>query len=1003
MRKAVLLLLFVILLLTSCRQADSSYTFPALSPDGSSAPVMHLLNPDAEVRGVWIASVFNIDYPSGTDLTPEELRQELDAILDTCSACGLNTVFFQVRPCGDALYHSDLFPVSTYLSSSGTLSFDPLDYLVTAAHQRNIRVHAWVNPLRLSMNTTDPDDLPEGSPARSHPDWTVPYADGRLYLNAGLPEVRALVTDGVAEIVRGYDVDGVVFDDYFYPYPVAGDDGVQAEFDDSAAYKEYGNGADRADWRRANINAMIESCYHAVHDTDPECVFGVAPGGIWKNNDGKNGGSDTLYGFETYESLYCDALAWIRGGYIDFISPQIYWKFTDKYTPYDVVLRWWNAQLDGTGVTLYVSHAAYRYEDGDWSDPEGEMAEQISFGRSEWAYTGSVFYGYDEISRNQRGIADELTRSYRDEILYTGIISNDLGVKITSPQDGSTMTGDHTWVIGSSDPYYPLYLNGTKVSRTKSGYFNLYLPLEKGENTFVFEQNGVKTEYKLYVPEDSAEEIAVKEPEPKIMTSLSAEDLYPYAETAVCSSKCWISCTAPVNSEVSVTLGDTVTVLPALDAPSRTTDPNGYIAVSYGAEVPLPEVGDDEISDLGTIRYTVAHPDGTVQIESVRLRVLGKDAMIPVRAPDDYTHLKITPTSSYYNDYTVQSAGMTDYAICLADGFYHLQMGGYLPADEAEELETSPVRQTTLSDVSVRDAGKTTDIRFACDGKPAYNGCIDENGDFVITLYSINTDDPVPAPEISANPLISGGETVVLETKVRYVFKLIATENFYGFDLRYENGAVIVSLRNPKAASGTDGLPLSGFTIAIDPGHGGAETGAAGLDPLKPEKSLNLSVSLAAAKKLRALGASVVMLREGDDTFYLNERASWLEENDVDFCISLHQNSMDYINDITRIRGTLALWCMDGGRMLSGCVGSAIAESLGILYRGCEFQLLAMCRNPKFPAALVETTFITCAEEYEEITSERGIRLTADGVVSGVLAYVDKMTEYACYQEPADS
>ncbi len=997
-RKIIPLLLFVILLLTSCAEVEYDFTTGLLDADSTTAPMMHLLNPDAEVRGVWIASVYNIDYPSAADLSPEELRAELDAILDTCERCGLNTLFFQVRPTGDALYESDLFPVSRYLSTDGTLPFDPLGYLVTAAHQRNVRVHAWVNPLRLSMNTTDPAELPDGSPAKAHPEWTVPYADGRLYLNAGLPEVCALVADGVAEIVRGYDVDGVVFDDYFYPYPVAGDDGVAAAFNDDAAYEQYGGGMDRGDWRRQNINTMVEACYKAVHETDPDCVFGIAPGGIWQNNDGKNGGSDTLYGFETYNSLYCDALAWIRGGTIDYISPQIYWRFDDKYTPYDVVLRWWNTQLDGTNVKLYVSHAAYRYEDGDWSAPEGEIAEQVSFGRSEWAYAGSVFYGYDEVSHNCHGIGDELARSYTDEILYTGIISNDLGVTVSSPANGATMTSDHTWVLGSSDPYYPLTLNGQKVCRTKSGYFNLYLTLDEGENVFTFTQNGHDTTYTLYYRPDGIP-TEPTEPKPVILPSVSAESLYPASEIATSGKTLWVSCTAPCGSTVSVTLGGSETPLEALDTPAEKVSEDGYVGVSYGAEIPLPEAEKGEILDLGTLRYTVSHPAGTVNREGVRVRVLGEDAMIPVRTTRDYAALKITPTSSYYNDYTVQSAGMTDYAISLADGFYHLQMGGYLPVTDAVEIDETPKKRSVVSAVSVSDAGDVTEIRFACDGKPAYNGCIDETGRFVVTLYSIDTEAELPAPTVSENPLIVGGEPVVLDGKVRYAFDLVAIENFYGFDLAYEDGAVVVSLRNPKAPTHEDGLPLSGFTIALDAGHGGSETGALGLDPQKAEKDLNRAVTLAAAERLESLGANVILLNPDDDTFALTDRTAWFEENlrenAVDFCISLHQNSMDYSVDITRIRGTLALWCMDGGQMLSDCVGSAIAKSLGFLYRGADFQLLAMCRNPKFPAALVETSFITSAEEYEEMTSARGIRLAAEGVADGVLAYVEKMEKYA--------
>ena len=177
-------------------------TTAPLPAESGDRPMMHIIDPDSEVRGVWIASVYNIDYPSRTDLTADELKAEIDAILETCVKNNLNTVFFQVRPTCDALYKSELFPVSANLSTAGTLVFDPLDYIVTEAHQKNIYVHAWVNPLRVTMASHDLSALPEKSPAKQNPGWTVPYADGKLYLNAGIPDVRQYVADGVREIVE---------------------------------------------------------------------------------------------------------------------------------------------------------------------------------------------------------------------------------------------------------------------------------------------------------------------------------------------------------------------------------------------------------------------------------------------------------------------------------------------------------------------------------------------------------------------------------------------------------------------------------------------------------------------------------------------------------------------------------------------------------------------------------------------------------------------------------
>ena len=485
--KTLLLLLAAALLLSSCASETVSRTaIQSLTSDVPSPTGYSIINPDSEVRGVWIASVFNIDYPSQTDLSADKLKGEIDDIIATCKSIGLNTVFFQVRPSCDALYDSDIFPVSTSLSSSGSLAFDPLKYFVSEAHKNNIFLHAWVNPLRITVSANSEGKLPQNSPAVMHPEWTIKYADGKLYFDAGLPEVRDLVADGVREIVTKYDVDGVVFDDYFYPYPSG-----SADFGDSASYKKYGENFDsKADWRRNNINLLVKQCYDTVKEVDSDCLFGVSPGGVWQNDNGSNGGSDTR-GFETYNSLYCDTLAWVKGGYVDYISPQIYWNFNSSITPYGHLTEWWNKQLDGTGVDLWVSHGAYFYDEGTsaWKNPQGEMKKQVEFAREVLSYRGSMFYGYDELKRNYLGISDELTEAYVDEIIYCDP-SPTGGLSITSHYYGEECKVGNTVIKGYSDPSLWLKLDGKNVSRKKDGSFSVEVVVKKGENNFVFSQDG---------------------------------------------------------------------------------------------------------------------------------------------------------------------------------------------------------------------------------------------------------------------------------------------------------------------------------------------------------------------------------------------------------------------------------------------------------------------------------------------------------------------------------
>lgn len=374
-------------------------------PAASAPDTAHrrLLNGDSEMRGIWIASVSNINYPSAKSLSHDALANELDGIISLCEENGINTVLFQVRPCSDALYNSDIFPVSEYLSGKqgdpADGGFDPLDYICGAAHEKNILVFAWINPLRIAANKNAA--LSENNPASLHPEWCVEYGN-KLWYDPGIPGVRDLVAAGVSEVVKGYSVDGVVFDDYFYPYPEDG-----AVFDDSASYAEYGGDTPLADWRRENINSIIRSCYEAVRSAGTGAWFGVSPFGIWSNGNGINGGSDTR-GLDAYEEIYCDALAWIKGGYVDFISPQIYWDFGSGAAPYATLVDWWKNAVRGTNVQLYISHAAYKA--ADW-DPS-EIPEQIKYARSAEC-DGSIFYGYKAIAGNENGVLDAIAAMNR--------------------------------------------------------------------------------------------------------------------------------------------------------------------------------------------------------------------------------------------------------------------------------------------------------------------------------------------------------------------------------------------------------------------------------------------------------------------------------------------------------------------------------------------------------------------------------------------------------------
>lgn len=362
-----------------------------------------------EMRGVWVSSVYNLDYPSSPTTDPDKLKAEADEILDNCVKWGLNAVFLQVRPSGDALYKSDLFPWSKYLTGSvGTApqdGFDPLEYWVEAAHKRGLDLHAWINPYRITRGKdTEWNQLPSTHPAKMNPDWVVKYSDGNYYFNPGIPEVRDLVTRGAVEIVQNYDVDGLHMDDYFYP---------GTDFNDAATYQKYGSSfSNIADFRRDSVNQLVAQLDTAVHNIDPDIQFGISPSGIWANKSTDPRGSNTN-GSEHYVSSYADSLYWIENGLVDYIIPQIYWEIGHKLADFATLADWWNDAVAGSDVHLYIGMGAYRCADnptGVWTTTD-PLFDSLAYLENKDNVGGCVFFRYGSIPAVS-GMADRLTSWY---------------------------------------------------------------------------------------------------------------------------------------------------------------------------------------------------------------------------------------------------------------------------------------------------------------------------------------------------------------------------------------------------------------------------------------------------------------------------------------------------------------------------------------------------------------------------------------------------------------
>ncbi|MEH0155390.1 family 10 glycosylhydrolase [Limibacter armeniacum] len=363
------------------------------------------MSPKREFRGVWIATVNNIDWPSKQGLTSDEQKEELVDLIDFHKSNGINAIIVQVRAAGDALYPSNIAPWSASLSGKQGDApepfYDPLKFMIDEAHKRGMEFHAWLNPFRVVSNIQRAD-LSANHISKLHPEWVLTYGHMKI-LNPGIPEVREHLTEVIREIIQNYKVDAIHFDDYFYPYPDFG-----ATLKDKNTYYRYRNDAANIhDWRRENINQFIEGIHKLIINEKPMIKFGVSPFGVWRNERESVYGSPTRSGYTCYDHLYADVRFWLQQGWIDYVAPQVYQSTEHKNIPYEKLVDWWSHNT--FGKHLYIGHAAYRVgeslENG-WRNKE-ELPKQVRHNRAV-STNGSVMYSSKALKYNKEHLTDSL-------------------------------------------------------------------------------------------------------------------------------------------------------------------------------------------------------------------------------------------------------------------------------------------------------------------------------------------------------------------------------------------------------------------------------------------------------------------------------------------------------------------------------------------------------------------------------------------------------------------
>jgi uncharacterized lipoprotein YddW (UPF0748 family) len=364
--------------------------------------------PKYEFRGVWIATVSNIDWPAAGNFNVDNQKAEFIRILDLHRSNGMNAVIAQIRPATDAFYPSQYEPWSEWLTGRQgqppSPYYDPLEFMITETHKRGMEFHAWMNPYRAEFSIGRSSIAPTHV-TRVKPQWFVQYG-GKRYFDPAHKEVQEFVTNVVRDVVSRYDVDAIHFDDYFYPYPVA-----RVEFPDESSYRRSGTRLSKFDWRRSNVDSIIVKLSAAIKQEKRHVKFGISPFGVWRNADKDPRGSNTTGALSNYDDLYANILLWLEKGWIDYVAPQLYWEIGHKIAPFEHLLNWW--ANNSYRKHLYIGHGIYRAleQGGAWKS-KNQIPSQIKALRIYEEVHGSAYYSSKSFNKNPIGWNDSLKLNY---------------------------------------------------------------------------------------------------------------------------------------------------------------------------------------------------------------------------------------------------------------------------------------------------------------------------------------------------------------------------------------------------------------------------------------------------------------------------------------------------------------------------------------------------------------------------------------------------------------
>lgn len=932
-------------------------------------------------RAVWVTSVYNLDYPAKPTTDPDVLKKEADAILDNAKASGLNAVILQVRPSADAFYKSSIFPWSIYLTGKQDTapknSFDPLEYWISGAHKRGLTLHAWVNPYRVTKKKdAEWSSLSKNNPAKKNPSWVVKHTDGNYYFNPGIPEVRKLVVNGVMEILKNYDIDGIHLDDYFYP---------SKDFSDSATFKTYGGQFKSvAEWRRNNVNMLVKELDDAIHKEKPKCVFGVSPAGIWANRKTDSRGSATA-GYESYTSNYADSVKWVENGWVDYICPQIYWAIGQKNSDYSILLNWWSNIVKNRDVKLYVGIAAYRAGNKDTKSAwfgTSEITRQLKLNQSNANVSGEIYFR-SAFLKSVVGLSETISAFYNtsesatvETPASTGTSDNSAdagqGLRIGRPSNGISTTYSKFYIAGTSNPKLDLTINGKPISgRSSLGYFGVLVDLSVGVNTFALRQGTQTATLKITRKVSSASPLS----------SASISSAFPKSdEMGRPGDRITLKCTAPIGAAVRVKInGKTYTMTPATK-----NSPNSakIYGTTYSYSYVLPNFsGNPRNVSLGKPVYTMTYKGKTSSVTagapiSVILYSSPYVAEVTAQTADTY----FSASSANGSDGEVYK-GQKAFVSAVSGSYAKLITGSWVKKSAVKLSSASSGFYPEITAASYTKGDKFDKISFKLSSSSVTQQSFDGKK-LTLTFPSAAKVSGVALPNDSPFETASAHMSGIAAV---YAFTLKSGQSIDGYYTEPTSEGLDLYIKHPIKASDGD-LPLKGITIMLDPGHGGKNSGAVGPRGSEVcEKDINLASALKVRAALQSRGATVLMTRENDTELTLEAILAKSRKARPDIFLSVHANSLDDNADLSKVSGLAVFYRGSLSKNFAQSLFDVTKSELSRPDKGIFSRNHYVTKGTWCPSAIYESGFVPNPQDFEWLTDESAQTKLAESLANAIV------------------